>query len=65
MRFWTPRVAVSDDAEFVVFLIHERMFADESREAFASRNADLLGWCPSVLDRYQALTSLPMYEDFR
>jgi hypothetical protein len=38
-----------------LFLIHERMAgaaAGETWEVFAARNADLLAWNPSVLDRY-------------
>ena len=35
-----------------LFLIQERMAADETFEAFAARNPDLLAWKPSVLDRY-------------
>jgi len=38
-----------------LFLIHERLAAasaGESWEDFAARNADLLTWNPSVLDRY-------------
>jgi 2'-5' RNA ligase len=36
-------------------LIHERMAdapGDETFEAFAARNPDLLAWKPSILDRY-------------
>lgn len=38
-----------------VLLIAERLHgapADEGWDAFAARNADLLGWKPSILDRY-------------
>ena len=35
-----------------LFLIHERMRPGEEWDAFAARNADLLQWRPSVLDRY-------------
>jgi hypothetical protein len=35
-----------------LFLIHERMAADEEWESFAERNPDLMTWKPSVLDRY-------------
>ena len=38
-----------------LFLIHERRAASpggETWEEFAARNADLLAWNPSVLDRY-------------
>ena len=37
-----------------LFLIHERKAAagTETWEEFAARNPDLLGWNPSVLDRY-------------
>jgi hypothetical protein len=38
-----------------LFLIHERMAdaaEDETFEAFTARNPDLLGWKPSILDRY-------------
>ena len=37
-----------------LFLIHERKAGprDETWEEFAARNPDLLGWNPSILDRY-------------
>jgi hypothetical protein len=38
-----------------LFLIHERRAdapAEETFEAFAARNPDLLTWKPSILDRY-------------
>ncbi len=38
-----------------LFLIHERIAKgadDETWDEFAARNPDLLGWNPSVLDRY-------------
>lgn len=38
-----------------LFLIHERMAGapeDETFEAFAARNPELLTWKPSILDRY-------------
>ena len=35
-----------------LFLIHERMHAGETWDEFASRNRDLFGWKPSILDRY-------------
>lgn len=35
-----------------LFLIHERKAETETWEEFAARNPDLLGWNPSVLDRY-------------
>jgi hypothetical protein len=41
-----------------VFLIHERMREEEDWTAFASRNADLLVWRPSVLDRYYRAETL-------
>jgi len=43
------------------FLIHERMAradAEETWEAFAERNADLLTWKPSVLDGYYQAETL-------
>ncbi len=44
-----------------VLLIHERMARgpqDEPFAAFAARNADLLSWRPSVLDRYYRAETL-------
>ena len=61
-----------------LFLIHERMRDGETWDGFAERNADLLVWRPSILDRYyrpETIASdrarhrfiLPdaVYEDFR
>jgi len=62
-----------------LFLIHERMCDGEEWDAFASRNPDLLGWKPSILDSYYSPETLfserarvsfvfpdrPNYEDSR
>jgi len=43
-----------------LFLIQERKAGpgDETWEEFAARNPDLLGWNPSILDRYYAKETL-------
>lgn len=43
-----------------LFLIRERKAGpgEETWEEFASRNPDLLGWNPSILDRYYAKETL-------
>lgn len=41
-----------------LFLIRERMAGEETWDAFAAKNSDLLTWKPSVLDRYYETETL-------